>query len=374
MQGTCIDPNYPYCDLDGSIGGTPGACIAVTCMTGEFAKCSGDSALMCNQFGTGYEEVTCAHGCDENTGCRLCEANQTVCANGAVATCDANGNQTAVTQCPLGCFEDQPRCREIDPSNNLGSYLGAVANPPDVDLSVGSYIVYSDSGKFFDGSGNLITMPSFVAVQTGGPPIRVFVANKLTLGNVTVNIEVQTALPPFPAIAFLAKDDLSLVGHLSIRNGVGSLNLAECVGGDGTYIEGGPFSGGGGGGFATVGAHGGMDSFVGGAGGGISGNDILVPLRGGCASGGHRDDNSSNVADGTAGGGAVQLVSRTHIKVAPGAQIDASGPGGDWDQRTGACGGGAGGAILLEAPTVELGDGAKLLTPGGDGAAGDGGG
>lgn len=120
-KGSCSDPNYPYCDVDGAIGGVPGTCIAVTCTAGTFEACSADgTALTCNDSGTGYTQVQCAHGCDEASGgCRLCEPNQTVCENGEVASCDASGAQTSTKMCPLGCFEDQPRCRDIDRRTGL---------------------------------------------------------------------------------------------------------------------------------------------------------------------------------------------------------------------------------------------------------------
>lgn len=348
MQGTCIDPDFPYCDLDGSIGGTPGACIAVTCTAGEFSKCSGDNALSCNSFGTGYVQTQCAQGCDEGAGgCRLCAPNQTVCSNGVVATCDASGVQTSTTQCPLGCFEDQPRCRDIDPSNNLGGYLSSVANPPDVDLSAGGTI-YVDTGEVLDSNSNPVVVPNFVAVQGASPPIRVFVVNHLRLGHVVIN--TKTSLPPpqtNPAVALLASNDITVGGNLEIRGGVGSLWSSDCSGGPGTFdISSPPYSqaASGGGGFATIGARGGNGGFVGGAGGGTSGNDTLVPLRGGCASGGHKDNNSSNTYDGTPGGGALQLVSRTKIIASANARIDVTGPGGNTDDHLGADGGGAGGA------------------------------
>ncbi|MFT3691553.1 MAG: hypothetical protein QM831_00320 [Kofleriaceae bacterium] len=329
---------------------------------------------MCNEYGTGYDQVDCAHGCDDMTGCKLCEANQTVCANGSVATCDPNGNQTSVTSCPLGCFEDQARCRDIDPSNGLGSYLTAVAAPPDVDLTTGPITIYTDSGKILDASGNQIDIPTFVAVEADGPPIRVFVTRSLKLGAVTARVEVQTGIPPFPALAFVATDDIAVVGHFVVREGVGSLKLPECSGGPGSYnLNSVRYSGSGGGGFATAGAQGGTDTYIGGTAGGTSGNDTLVPLRGGCSSGEHRDANSSDVFDGTAGGGAVQLVSRTKIVIADNASVDASGAYGDWDEHFGASGGGAGGAILIEAPSIDLGNNSSLLAPGGHGADGDGG-
>ena len=136
--GTCTDSAAPFCDVDGSIGGTPGMCLGVTCTPGEFAACRGDVALTCNANGNNYDELLCQKGCTpEANGCKLCDPGQTLCANGEVQTCDENGAVTASESCPLGCFEDQPRCRELDPSNGFASYVDMVTDPPDIDLPMG---------------------------------------------------------------------------------------------------------------------------------------------------------------------------------------------------------------------------------------------
>ncbi|HEX4455465.1 MAG TPA: hypothetical protein VH143_31615, partial [Kofleriaceae bacterium] len=54
-DGTCTDSAFPYCDFDGSVGGTAGECIAVACTPGSIAECSGSDALTCNAVGTGYD-------------------------------------------------------------------------------------------------------------------------------------------------------------------------------------------------------------------------------------------------------------------------------------------------------------------------------
>jgi hypothetical protein len=101
--GTCTDPSAPFCDVDGTIGGTPGMCLGVTCDPGSFAACRGDVALTCNQMGNNYDELQCAMGCTpEAKGCKLCEAGQTVCTNGEVQTCDQNGAVSSSESCPLG--------------------------------------------------------------------------------------------------------------------------------------------------------------------------------------------------------------------------------------------------------------------------------
>src|SRR5437868_1470604 len=64
-NGSCSDPAYPYCDIDGAIGGEPGTCIAVTCTPGAVGACEGsNAALICNSTGDGYDQQPCAIGCD----------------------------------------------------------------------------------------------------------------------------------------------------------------------------------------------------------------------------------------------------------------------------------------------------------------------
>ena len=139
-DGNCTDPAFPFCDVDGTIGGAPGACIAVTCSAGMFGECrDANTALTCNASGTNFDITQCQLGCDPAAGgCRLCQPNQTECANGVTQTCDANGAVVSSQTCPLGCFQSEPRCRDIDPSNGFGTYLDMVASPPDIDIPAGS--------------------------------------------------------------------------------------------------------------------------------------------------------------------------------------------------------------------------------------------
>jgi hypothetical protein len=369
MQGTCIDPNYPYCDLDGSVGGTPGACIAVTCTAGEFGKCSGDTALTCNQFGTGYDQVDCAHGCDDMTGCKLCEANQTACSNGAVATCDADGNQTSVTQCPLGCFEDQPRCRDVDPSNHLGTYFDMNPTPPDLDLSNGDWYVLNDAAGTISGPQSVtMVVPNYVVTQpAGGPKLHVYVVNNLNLGS--VYITGQGGFDTTQATVFLASGDVTVEGTVKLDYLAGSIANPTCSGAYGysTYAQANGAVmgyGGGGGGAVASGGNGGIvdDQMAGPArhGGSSSGMDNLEPLVGGCAAGGFddraTDDQQGELIEyGAGGGGALQITSRKTITV--NGSINANG----------ALGGGGGGSILLEAPVIRFAASSNTTAVGGDG-------
>lgn len=379
--GTCTDPIAPFCDVDGAIGGAPGMCLGVTCTPGDFAACRGDVALTCNAMGNNYDELQCQKGCTtEAKGCKLCDPGQTLCANGEVQTCDANGAVTSSEACPLGCFESEPRCRDIDPSNGLGQYADMVTSPPDVTIT---------NGDFDTGTGNVtdngvpVTIPSFeVLAPASGVPIRVFVVNTLNLQDAKVHdLESGASSDTGHAIAFVAKGDIAINGTLNVVAATGGYVENSCAGGNGTSTDQGSYytaASGGGGAYATDGARGGnitsstggvLDS--GGAAGTASGTANLIPLRGGCPGGGTLQFPNPN-AHCTPGGGAIQLSSASQILVK--GTIDVRGLDGYTDEFQGqqgeafsACGGGAGGGVLIEAPLVVLGASASVLATGGFG-------
>lgn len=377
LDGTCTDPAFPFCDVDGALEGQPNTCIAVECTPLEFAGCRGDLAITCNTAGTDFELVQCERGCEEGTGCRLCDPNETACTNGTVATCDAAGTVVSSQPCPLGCFEDEPRCRDIDPSNGLALFLDGAQVAADVALS--NVTIFTDTGEIRDAGNNLLDVPStLLAAPAGGAPIRVIVADTIQLGG---TIRVTTATAGFevsgPALAFVANGDVELAGELTFwtddYRDIGTAGGVDIVGCSGEFgflsLDTDPssqdlFSGSGGGGHATAGGAGGGIEFrlSGGRAGAAAGNATLVPLRGGCAGGGY------------GGGGAVQISSRTRIRLAPGATINTNGLNGGIDGMGPAptYGPGAGGGILLEAPEVVLEAGARLLANGGASPAGDG--
>ena len=376
----CTDPNFPYCDIDGSVGGIPEACTAVTCTAGAFQSCRGDNiALTCNNSGTSFDEVQCAHGCDAATGCKLCEANQTVCQNGVVASCDANGVQTSTTQCPLGCFEDQPRCRDIDPSNHLGTYLDMNPTPPDLDLSTGDWYVLNDAAGTLSGpAGAMLIVPNYLVTQpAGGPKIHVYVVNNLKLGS--VYFAGPNDVTQSQATAFLAAGDVTITGPITVSGLAGSYADTACSGkmGYSTFaqangaIEGyGP----GGGGAVAPGSTGGVvnDPNTGppSAGGSAFGADNLEPLVGGCQGGGYHNYSTGEIDPfGAYGGGSIQISSRKSITIAGTMNADGgrgggagSGPGDTVTQ-----GGGAGGSFLIEGPLVTIAANSTITAIGGDG-------
>lgn len=374
-DGSCTDPELPFCDVDGLLSGTPKTCIAVSCVANEFAGCRGDKAITCSVDGTNYDLLTCPRGCDPvANGCRACDPGETVCANGMVQTCDGGGTVVASQSCPLGCFEDEPRCRDIDPSNGLAPYLDMPGAVEDLDLSAGGAIE-ADTGSVtsFPNSTMVPVRSYLMPAPANGVPVRVFVARRVLLGNVTVYQSTQTA---GPAIAIVATDEIIVSGNVTL-DGVGSYDAPSCRGGAGLEQQkaGTPVkhltTGSGGGANATAGARGGgIDTQnAGGTGGSPSGVRALVPLRGGCPAGG------VDAGDGTAypvviGGGSIQLASRVAITV--NGTIDARG-GPGFPEQGGTSffiyGGGGGGGILLEAPAVSLGSSGQLLASGGSGGS-----
>lgn len=368
-ERTCTDPNFPFCDVNGVVGGEPGACVAVSCTAGQFAECRGDQEVRCNAEGNNYEVMQCERGCDVAAdGCRLCNPNETACTNGKVATCDATGTVTFSTECALGCFESEPRCRDIVPSNSLATYADMVASPPDLIVEDAEF--NSETGKLIPTVGPESSPPSFmVPAPPNGLPIRVVVVDEVKVQRLTLRGE--------PAVAIVARGDVLIEGSIEVNAGYGTEQVG-CDGGYGTYSYTGSCqnsaSGGGGGANATNGARGGdvpSLGLVGGAGGITSGSPSLVPLRGGCSGGSVEGPYYPG-----GGGGALQLTSSTRITVA-GTIIARGGNGSNFDvgdsqqpdPHQGASGGGAGGAILLEAPDVALGPNAQLLAFGGDGGA-----
>lgn len=362
-NGTCTDPNFPFCDVNGIVGGEPGACVAVTCTPDQFAECRDSSEVRCNATGNNYEIVQCERGCDAAAdGCHLCNPNETACTNGKVATCDAVGTVVSQQACPLGCFEDQPRCRDIVPSNGLAKYRDQVSAPPPLDLADAT--INTTNGDVMTASGVVIVPSALVPAPSGGSPIRVIVASSVQLKNVEVTAYTAQG-GKGPALAIIATGDVTIEGTLNAFDpenpSAGGVALLGCVGGAGARRdETGGFvsmSGGGGGGHATAGGTGGeiFGRLNAGAAGLASGTESLVPLRGGC-------DGSNS-----AGGGAIQITSSTNVTVNGVINVNGSGA---LEDSYGIGGGGAGGGILLEAPTVELGATAKLLANGGGGASG----
>lgn len=352
-------------DVDGTIDGVPGACIAPMCTAGDVVACQGSSALVCNGSGDGFTTQSCVNGCAAPTGCLACLANQTSCVNGTLSTCDGSGHVAASMACAVGCSADATRCATMVPSNALADALTMVVAPPDLDLENGTLNILK-GGTFTPDGGSAVALPIIgVDAPDGGQALSVIVAHTITLNNVKI-VASSDALRADAALAVIATGDIHLTGTNTVTypgftGDEQCLGAAHGTGADGSFSI---TTGAGGGGFGTIGGDGGGIAGVHpGIGGAVSGNDTLVPLRGGC-DGGYEHQSTLHFSFG---GGAVQLSSLTQVVVDGTIIADA----GIQFDKTGT-GGGAGGAILIEAPVVMLSSNAALLTRGAGGAAGDG--
>lgn len=280
-----------------------------------------------------------------------CAAAQPLrCEDSTLVRCNGDGTAEVNEPCTLGCSAAELRCADPIPSNTLAQFLDQVAKPSDLDLG-GSATINTDTGEVTV-AGAAVNSTSDIAVQSVGKNIRVFAVRSLTAKDVVV---IGTN-----ALAILSSGDVRISGTFTASArantpGAGSFNDTGCQGKNSTPIGTG---GAGGGGFGSSGGPGGPGGTSGGAGGMQTGNQSLVPLRGGCDGGG---------AGGGGGGGAIQLFSRTRIIVA--GAVAANGGGGAAGGSAGfpSGGGGSGGGILLEASAIEVSG--NVVANGGSGSA-----
>jgi len=214
--------------------------------------------------------------------------------------------------------------------------------------------------------------------------LRVFVVNSFKATQVKVGDgESGIITPPgFTAFALVSRGDIEVRGAMTVYAGMGHTDLtAACQVGHGQMTSSCEYSstGGGGGAFGTNGSKGGditSVSRIGGSGGIANGNERLVPLRGGCPGGMVQFGAVvQSYCYGGAGGGAMQLVSRTRVLID--GIVSVAGSAGDATEYEIAqgvysymhTGGGAGGALLIEAPAVTLDVNARLNVLGGNGFA-----
>jgi hypothetical protein len=208
-----------------------------------------------------------------------------------------------------------------------------------------------------DGSGIF-----FSSLPQGGdwPPLAVFAIKSLTIPANMELIGVGTG-----ALVLLVDGEVAIHGTLSVAAetlsntsapGAGGGHGALCAvapilpgqGAAGTLDIG----AGGGGGFGGVGGAGGAPN--GGLAGAIFGDIALSPLGAGAAGGCGTESQSVFTPNGGHGGGAAHIVSAIRIVIGASGIVNASGGGGHGVNATGGGGGGSGGAILLEAPVVEV--------------------
>lgn len=362
QDGYCQDPALPFCDVDGSIDGTPMTCVAVECAPGEFAGCRGaDQALVCNNAGDNYDVNHCTDGCTPGVGCNVthCEPNTTSCGDGTVEVCDADG-VLHTTACELGCVDaPQSHCAYISPVY-LPDACDALALEPTHTVS-DLEPLNTDSTPLCNGG--------IVSQGAGVPEICVVRYGTLTIASTGALVVTGSR-----ALAVVTDGPLRVDG---IVNASASGQI-EGPGGGMRKLPSGPPSdtrGGGGAGFSTAGADGGTTTAAGGA---ANGGDQIDPLIAGTLQAGTSAKNMThnNGAEfgGGGAGGALMLVScRDEVSV-QGTLLDHGGGGrggyrttiGSLTRLFGGAGGGSGGYVVLQGLNVRV-SGTVLANGGGGG-------
>lgn len=327
----CADPSTPFCDTEGVLGETRNTCVAVSCLQGDALTCADDRLYRCNATRDGY----------------------------------------AVETCQLGCSDDA-RCFELAPSNDADAEL---------DVAHGGPIVELIDHDTFDVATGVVTNVGMLRMELksvvrpaqglGLPGLRIYPLKSLIVrGDVRL---VSSVREDNPALILVVDGDVAIEGSLSLvpAGGIGPPGMPRAAAGNPGMGTDPSMIGAGGGGHATAGGHGGdlfgMVEALGGTGSPALPHPLLEPLHGGGAGG----TSFVGAAYVSYGGGAIQISSRTSIVLRSGAMIDANATLPGTDPALASNGGGAGGAILLEAPVVELAGDAVLTANGVGGSSGD---
>lgn len=349
LDGTCDDPRYPFCDVNGDIAGEPNTCIEGQCEPNAIAGCQGDDLVTCNANGTNFETSECEFGCqgtDANASCNLCTPNASTCDGDTIRHCGADGRIASIEACGGTCVADpEARCTHIVPR-----YLPNVCD----ERAGAAELTFTNSATFdtdLDSNCN-----GGVILQAGAANICV-----VRYGRIVVQSGVDVTVVGGRALALVSDTDTTIAGFLDLsagpdRNGPGGGTLRS----GGFITE--PCGGFGGAGFATRGGHGGNSTADGGSNNGgpqMSDPATLPVLIGGPQS----HDVGTTFKGG--GGGAATIVSCEGKVSIPG-EISAGGGGGT--SVLSGSGGGAGGYVVLQGMRIEVTG--KLFANGGGGGSG----
>jgi hypothetical protein len=252
--------------------------------------------------------------------------------------------------------------------SNTGSLTFNASTTGPLTLNADNCVISTDNVTISCASGQNPSMDmATVTLPSGGGQAVVFTFTYISI-DADSALQIQGTLPGI----LVALGSLDLQGSIDVSadnydsdsdiNVIpGARSTGAGVGGFGN--SGGP-QGGGGGSFCGTGGHGapGTTGFAPGA---TYGNATLVPLVGGSAGGGASSGGADAFSNGQ-GGGALQISAGGTLTVHAGAWITVNGSGGISQGNEQGEGGGSGGSILLEAPTVEI-DGV-LEANGGEGS------
>ena len=318
--------------------------------------------LIC-AFSLCHEQCAASRDCSGGEACVKINGNG-VCQLPSEAPCSA----TKACETGLVCGQDS-QCRApcMTVSDCLAGQLCTAMvcyDPGELDGSTGTEGGSSSGGEAGGSSGGDASPEGSVVVEAG--PLGYVPSN---LGTVTIASGQILTLNGANPVIIAALGPVDIQGSVNV-NGVyaslypgaggwppadnnGAAPQGPGAGGNGlspTY----PTSGAGGGSYCGTGGKGAGTGLIA-PGGGTYGNAQLIPLLAGSA-GGYADNTSYS----SFSGGAVQISSATSIIVRTVGFINAGGAGA-------LGGGGSGGAILLEAPTVTI-DGTLAANGGGGGS------
>jgi hypothetical protein len=310
-----------------------------------------------------------------------CTAGFAECEGGEETFCDPSSGVLVTRSCALGCRADAIACAQLSPSNVPASLFDAPGAAWRIDAPIRYDTDTCDDGVHQTQSSgpevcvrvvaSLEVTSSGVLEVIGSRPMAVLAIDGVTIAG-TIDVSAEGSLPGPGG---------GLGGERGRPEGIGPGPGRE-GGTSGSYEDG----GGGGGAFCGDGGDGGRgDSANGGEGGtNVPGAYLLEPLQGGSGGGWSRGAAGvgfDSSARGGAGGGAIQISSRTAITITATGAILAGGGGGAGGGATesfttnygGGGGGGSGGGVLLEAPALTFEPGARVWTTGGGGGgSGDG--
>jgi Tol biopolymer transport system component len=118
-DGLCSEPEYPFCDVDGTLEGEPNTCIPVECTPMEFRACRGTTALTCNANGNNYDINQCETECNAASGCVVPMPQRVMY---IVFTSDRDGNYEIYRMNPDGTLP-------TNLTQNAGVDTGALWDP-----------------------------------------------------------------------------------------------------------------------------------------------------------------------------------------------------------------------------------------------------
>ncbi len=385
--GTCTDglscTLNDTCDGDGGCTGTPKECTPSNnpCLRAGCDETAGGCVLTL--------DLTAA--CSDHDGCTepdVCQSDAG-CA-GTPITCPPPGECQLTGACSQGTCRYPARVGACDggtcntmgqcqPTTHAFPYVpsnfteGQTAGATSGDLSISCAVDVNTQGP--DGGAVLMgaCLPSqrpttAVISQPGGPEALLLVVN----GNLSVTTNGSLTVHGLRPLIIAVLGSATIEGPVVSTAGV-DLGCASRTNLNGTAGNGGRGGGGGaGGGFGAVGANGGpMQN--GGTGQAASGNQALVPLRGGCSGG----TGATTSTVGGNGGGALQISVVSTLTVNAPISANALGGGGAagapaFGNGNGGGGGGSGGALLFEANRFVITNTGGVFANGGGGGQGSG--